>query len=535
VADPAIAAPTSRNSPCPCGSGLRYKDCHGSLAAPAAPAGARSAYRPPGEEWSHLDAAARDACGAAMETALGHQTAGRLDDAARLYRDVLARAPDSHDALHMLGVIELAKQNLDEAERLIRAALAVRPPYAAIEHNLALVHDARVARMRAQPEQLAERALPILAELALAAQVGSAMPARAPRPLRSGAVHLIGRTSARDEDDGWLLRRLAEALGSQRVSIWTADDDPPRTIAGARVMPIDAAIGSLPRGGTHVYVGLDGDCTAWATRADADRVIAIPVGAPPTVCLDQLRAIAHDGARRVDLVLPSRAMAARFGSGHAVVAPPIEPVKRCDAARPEPAYGEWTIEEPAAWPVGIAGQDRRVVAEPSDMPFVRSLAAVSGRLHVHDPGRIRYALGADPRVRFFARADGSLVRFLSSLRCYVHRAERWWNEGLAREILVAMALGVPVLCPRASSYAEYLEDGVDGVLYDSLDGALSCVTELRRAPAYAESIARAAREKAARLFEPIAIATAWRSAILADAGASQRTSGAALATARVGS
>jgi len=32
----AVVAPTTRNSLCPCGSGRRFKECHGALAAPHA-------------------------------------------------------------------------------------------------------------------------------------------------------------------------------------------------------------------------------------------------------------------------------------------------------------------------------------------------------------------------------------------------------------------------------------------------------------------------------------------------------------------
>jgi hypothetical protein len=508
VADAAIAPPPSRNSPCPCGSGLRYKDCHGSLAT-ARPAVPRSTYRAPDAEWAHLDAAARDTCGALMESALRHQTEGRLDAAARDYGDVVARAPGTHDALHMLGVIELARDNLDEAERLIRAALALRPSYAAIEHNLLLVHDARVARMRAQPEELAERALPILAELALAGGDRQAADA----PVAAGGIHLVGRVVG-DDDDAWLLRRLVEMLGAQCACVWTADDDTPASIAGVRVARVDAAFGRLPKGGTHVYVGLDADLDEWIARAAADRVIAIPLGALPTVCLDRLRALAQDGARRVEIALPSAALAARFGNGHAVVTPPIMPVAPPAAAREPPAYGEWRIDEARPWPVGVRGQDRRLVAEPPDIPFVRALAGVAGSVHIYDPGRMRYALGADPRVRFFVRDAGSLVPFLSALGCYVHRVEHWWNEGIARELFTAMALGVPVLCPKTSQYAEYVTDGVDGVLYDGFDDALGKLAELRRAPAYAASVGRAARAKAARLLDPATVAGAWRELLL---------------------
>jgi hypothetical protein len=68
----------------------------------------------------------------------------------------------------MLGIIELGRGNLDEAEQLISAAMALRPPYAAILHNWQLVQDARYAVRERVPEQLAEPRCQILVDLALA-------------------------------------------------------------------------------------------------------------------------------------------------------------------------------------------------------------------------------------------------------------------------------------------------------------------------------------------------------------------------------
>ena len=64
---------TSRNAPCPCGSGKRYKHCHG-----VAEAGAD----PP----------------ALLARALAEQRAGRLDSAESMYRRVLGEVPDNPDA-----------------------------------------------------------------------------------------------------------------------------------------------------------------------------------------------------------------------------------------------------------------------------------------------------------------------------------------------------------------------------------------------------------------------------------------------------
>jgi hypothetical protein len=492
--------PASRNSPCPCGSGKRYKDCHGALAGGAAPATgvrARSVYRAPEAEWGTLSEAERDECGALMERALAFQVAGRIDEAARDYAEVLARAPRTHDALHMAGVIELTRRNLDAAERLIVAAMALRPRYQAIEHNLSLVEDARLAASRAKPEALCERALPILAELALARE--AVAPARPLAALRAGTsqreIHLIGRAHAGDDDGTWMLARVAALLARDAPGVW-ATDGVAEPLRNRRSRALDADAGVYPRGGTHVFVGVSLEDTRWIERADAHRVVVLCFGAAPSGYLDRLRAIARDGARAVELAFTSHAMADRFGRGHAVLPPPIE----------LPALAGRSAEGGTTLRVGVDGQGRHRVAEPDDVDFLRALAATAGGLHVYDPARLRYALGGDARVRSFARRGNGLEAFIRSLSCFVHRAERWWDESLARALFAAVGAGVPVVCARQSIHAEYFEHEVDALLYASHEEALQHVAALRSSPARAAALGVAARRKAERLFEPGALA-----------------------------
>lgn len=519
----AAAATASRNSPCPCGSGRRFKDCHGALGAVARnnappPPSRRSSYRASGAEWAQLDEVARDKLGARMEHALALQMAGRMDEAASEYRDVIAVAPDTHDALHMLSVIELGRGNLDEAESLISTALALRPRYAAIEHNLQLVEDARIALMRAQPEQLAERALPILAELALA-------PGAAMRKGRSGSVgtdasrtavvHLIGRFHAHEHDDGWLVRRLADLLEADAAMLWATDVDGIDAAGARRVRRVDGAIGAVPRGGTHVFVGVDFDCAAWIDRADAKRVIVFCQSATPTRYLDQLRTIARDGARPIELVFLSQAMADRFGPDHAVLPPPLDVVAPMTAhAADSFVYDARLAERSPTWPVGIVGQSQHAVGEPPDADFVRMLGGIAGTLHIYDPGRYRYLLGGNSIARFFARRPGGLEPFLAQLGCFVYRTQAWWQDTAGRELYAAMALGVPVLCPRRSIHAERIEHGVDGFLYESDVEAQQQLSELRRVPAQAAAIGRAGRDKVLALSDGTAQARRYREFIL---------------------
>ncbi len=71
-----------------------------------------------------------------MMTAIDHHRAARLDIAEAGYKQVLARMPQQADALHMLGLIQISRQNPSEAIRLIRAAIKYRPDNPEAYYNL---------------------------------------------------------------------------------------------------------------------------------------------------------------------------------------------------------------------------------------------------------------------------------------------------------------------------------------------------------------------------------------------------------------
>ena len=66
-----------------------------------------------------------------------HQ-AGRLVDAERIYRQVLATAPTHPDALHLLGALAGQTGHTEAAVELIRRAIAARPDFAEAHYNLGI-------------------------------------------------------------------------------------------------------------------------------------------------------------------------------------------------------------------------------------------------------------------------------------------------------------------------------------------------------------------------------------------------------------
>lgn len=115
------AVPASRNAPCPCGSGKRFKHCCGQADAA-----------------SHVPAApAETDPDALLRQAMADHQAGRLGDARRGYQSVLGQRPDAL-AEHYLGVLDMQEQRPAEGERRMRAALTVRDDLPDFRNNLGL-------------------------------------------------------------------------------------------------------------------------------------------------------------------------------------------------------------------------------------------------------------------------------------------------------------------------------------------------------------------------------------------------------------
>jgi glycosyltransferase involved in cell wall biosynthesis len=140
-----ITPPTSRNDPCPCGSGKRYKYCHGLNANTpqnAAP------IDPIAEHTLHL-----------AQNGLFAQEKGRLEEAETLYRQSLELAPNNPDVLHMLGVVRMQLFDYAEARKLIdKAGTLVDWKFPSFRHNRAHLLSAYLSgRSRSSLVQRIER------------------------------------------------------------------------------------------------------------------------------------------------------------------------------------------------------------------------------------------------------------------------------------------------------------------------------------------------------------------------------------------
>ena len=74
-----------------------------------------------------------------LSRALESQRAGRLEEAERLYREILDDHPENADASHLLGLIAGSRRDWKSAESLIARAVRLRPSIAAYRFSLAAI------------------------------------------------------------------------------------------------------------------------------------------------------------------------------------------------------------------------------------------------------------------------------------------------------------------------------------------------------------------------------------------------------------
>jgi tetratricopeptide (TPR) repeat protein len=273
-------AGVARNAPCPCGSGRRYKECHGALADTSAEAATDA---PP---W----------LAQTMRDALQAQRSDRGGVAARLYRRVLEADPENFDATHMLGLVEYERGYHDSALALVRRAIELRPDLDMPRHNLRLLETLP----RVETEICREILPRLMSRVDLAFDAGCVASA--------ATTHLVIGDAPGEPQDA-VLAQIVAARGTATTTIW--ENAGPDVVApGGRARKLSA--NDHPCGGLLVLVGAGRAAAAWLRGTRAERALLIVTHDEPCAVIDRIDELAAAGYERPGLLCATRALAERL-------------------------------------------------------------------------------------------------------------------------------------------------------------------------------------------------------------------------------
>jgi glycosyltransferase involved in cell wall biosynthesis len=319
-------------------------------------------------------------------------------------------------------------------------------------------------------------------------------------------VHLITPFSNASGGSEWRLLELFRLLSDGAdVRLWATEQPDP---ALARRFPITVIGDEHPERGVFVFGGswYGEGLGEWIGEASPDRSVVIHnvTRMHRADILEFIAKVSVSGARRVEHVFASRYVQRFIGLDG-----PIQ-VSLVDLERFSPTANRHRT----AFAVGRLSRDELNKHSPDDLALYERLVGEGCRVRVmggtclipYVPVRDAFDGSSiadsviNGRIELTPACTFDGVEFLHSLDCFLYRTDGFLIEAHGRVVQEAMACGLPVVCHRLGGYAEYIEHGANGFLFDDNDGAAAIVLKLKQDAALRSSVGAAARRTMEQLF-----------------------------------
>ncbi len=261
------------------------------------------------------------------------------------------------------------------------------------------------------------------------------------------------------------------------------------------VKQIDPQQLRFPKTGTFVIVGTYFPIGWWIRYTYPKRIILIHnADLTPREFHRKLRQLSNNGRRKVEVLYASESLKRSVDHPGTVQTSLID-IDRFSPPDRKPS------DSNSGFTVGRLSRAVPKKHHPDDPALYRRLVdhGCSVRIMGATPPLMKELGGLESVTLLPALAQEAHL-FLQGLDCFLYRTSEEWFEPSGRVITEAMACGLPIVCHSRGGYAEIIEHGRNGFLFETQGEALEIVLQIKEDGALRESVGRAARETAEEMF-----------------------------------
>lgn len=303
--------------------------------------------------------------------------------------------------------------------------------------------------------------------------------------MQKPVIHLINPMENAVGGSEWRTIELYRLLAPHaEVRIWSEGAPDPELLRHVPVQCIDPATGAVPQGGTLLFIGCYRVPGVWVQQTRARRTVLLYNTPTPRRLTATAIALSALGAH-IEMVYAAAWMRDAVGVSGFVHASPI------DLQRFRPA----TERAPGAVRIGRLSRDTADKHHFPDIALYRHLAQQGCHVRIMGGTVLAPQLGEAPGIELTPAGHQPPELFLQGLDCFYFRSSDARIEPSGRVVMEAMACGIPVVAHRRGGYAEWIEHGTDGLLFDTREQAAAMLLALKDDPARRAALGQAARRK----------------------------------------